>query len=38
MNAVFNRPEYPNPCKVALRASAVPRRITCVTRTTLRRR
>ena len=34
IEAVFNRPEKPNPC----RASSVPRRITCVTRTSLRRR
>ncbi len=38
MKAVLSRPERPNPCKLALRASSVPRRITCVTRTSLRRR
>ena len=31
MKAVFNRPEKPNCCKTTLRASAVPRRITCET-------
>src|SRR5512142_2782452 len=38
MNAVLSRPEKPNPCKTALRASSVPRRITWVTRTSLRQR
>jgi hypothetical protein len=32
MNAVFNLPEKPNPCKATLRAFSVPRHITCVTR------
>jgi hypothetical protein len=36
--AVFTLPEKPNPCKEALKASSVPRRITCVRRTSLRRR
>jgi hypothetical protein len=38
IKAVFNRPERPHPCKAALRAGSVPRRITCVTRTSLRQR
>jgi hypothetical protein len=38
IQAVFNRPEKPNPCKTTLRSSAVPRRITCETRTSLRQR
>jgi hypothetical protein len=38
MKAVFNLPEKPNPCKAILRASSVPRRITCVTRMSLRQR
>src|SRR5207302_2563419 len=38
IKAVFNRPEKPNPCKAAVRASCVPSRITWVTRTSLRRR
>src|SRR5262249_2289946 len=38
MNAVFNLPERPNPCKAALRSSVAPRRITCETRTSLRQR
>ena len=29
MKAVLSRPERPNPCKAALRASSVPSRITC---------
>jgi len=33
IKAVFNLPERPNPCKAALRAASVPRRITCETRT-----
>jgi len=36
LQAVCNLPAKPNPCKAALRASSVPRRITCVTRTSLR--
>jgi len=36
--AVFNSPERPKGCNVTLRAACVPRRITCVTRTSLRRR
>ena len=38
IKAVFNRPERTNPCKAALRAASVPRRITCETRTSFRRR
>jgi hypothetical protein len=38
IKAVFNRPEKPNSCKAALRASSVPSRITWVTRTSLRQR
>ena len=38
MNAVFNRPEKPHPCKAAVRASSVPSRITGATRTSLRLR
>ena len=34
--AVFNRPEKPKPCRAALRASSVKRRITGVTRTNWR--
>ena len=36
--SLFNRPEKPNPCKTTLRASSVPSRITCETRTSLCRR
>jgi hypothetical protein len=38
INAVFSRPEKPILCKAAVRASAVPRRIAGVTRTSLRQR
>jgi hypothetical protein len=38
IQAVFNRPEKPNPCKATLRAASVPRRITGETRTSLRQR
>ena len=38
IQAVFNSPERPKCCNVTLRAACVPRRITCVTRTSLRRR
>ncbi len=38
IKAVFSRPEKPIPCKEALRAASVPRRMTCVTRTSLRQR
>jgi hypothetical protein len=38
IKAVLSRPERPNPCKAASRASSVPRRITCVTFTSLRQR
>jgi hypothetical protein len=38
MKAVFSRPEKPKCCKASLRASSVPRRITCVTCTSLRQR
>jgi hypothetical protein len=34
----LSRPERPNSCKAALRAASVPSRITCETRTSLRRR
>jgi hypothetical protein len=36
--AVLSRPERPKLCKAALRASSVPRRLTCETRTSLRQR
>jgi Recombinase zinc beta ribbon domain/Recombinase len=38
MKAVFSRPEKPNACNATVRSACVPRRITCVTRTSLRRR
>ncbi len=38
IKAVLSRPEKPNPCKAALRSACAPRRITCVTRTSLRQR
>jgi hypothetical protein len=38
MKAVFSRPEKPRRCKVSSRASSVPKRITCVTCTSLRQR
>jgi uncharacterized membrane protein len=36
--AVLSRPERSSLCKTSLRAASVPMRITCVTRTSLRRR
>ncbi len=38
MNAVLSRPEKPSPCKVAVRAASVKRRMMGVTRTNLRQR
>jgi hypothetical protein len=38
INAVLSRPERPTCCNLTLRAASVPRRITCVTRTSLRQR
>ena len=38
MKAVFSRPEKPIPCRASVRSACVPRRITCVTRASLRRR
>jgi hypothetical protein len=36
IQAVFNFPEKPSSCKVAVRAASVPSRMTCVTRLSLR--
>jgi hypothetical protein len=36
--AVLSRPEKPIPCRATVRSACVSRRITCVTRTSLRRR
>jgi len=38
IKAVFRRPERPNPCKAAVRATSVPRLITCMTRVSLLQR
>jgi hypothetical protein len=38
IKAVFNLPEKPNSCKAAARAASVKRRITCMTRVSLRQR
>src|SRR5215469_17135789 len=38
IKAVFSRPEKPIACKASVRSSAIPSRITCVTRTSLRQR